>query len=569
MLSAIPQATGQASRPASRPASRQAARRATRQALRRATGPATRQATSRAARQAASRPARVALGAAAGLAAALAVALLLMAPPTIADTRWLDDRLITPDLSEMEHVHLDVVEDNSAWFALIADDDQGDHADWFTSTDAGSTWTYLAGHVWSDPSTVIGGAYGFGILMEVYEVDFELRYRTLDAVTGAEISSGVIAETDYHTAYEIIVDSNAETAPGGVEDFVVGVTMYEFTSLTARIKTYHTEDRGQTWTETATIDTGPAGHATYFYDMDMTFAVDGYPYFHIAYEKDSAIWHTYSMDGGRTWNPTAVTPLQSTHGVPQVGLGVYGTYLVIAASDTNGDLYACHSLDAGNVWGPTTVLATGLPQQRMVTIAQQPFRVFYRTADERIAMRSTLTPQYPSTWSDEEPVSVGATDMAFAAATCGEVHGQTGVVYLREDDDCRAYFVSAWGEPSSVDGDPGGSPWGDRHGDGPAWGHAPLTVFPSPSPGPVTILLGESPAANGSPSGLAAACSGLVTDAAGRVIARLGPAAARERALTWDARNLAGDPVANGTYYLRVAEPGGHTARSAPVIILR
>ncbi len=282
--------------------------------------------------------------------------------------------------------------------------------------------------------------------------------------------------------------------------------------------------------------------------------------------------------GGRTWNPPALTPIQSTHEAPQVGLGVYGTHTLIAASDADGDLLTCFSTDAGSTWGPVEVLATGLPQRRLPAISQQPFRVLYRTEDERVVMRSTLTPQYPATWSDEEVVTVGTANLPIATVTCGAVHGQTGIVYLREDDDRRAYFVSAWGEPSAVEDDPNGNPWGDPKSGVLGLTGEPLTVFPSPSPGPVTILLGESPATSGSTRGpvasssshgLAAACTGLVTDTAGRIIARLRPLAGGEHTLTWDGRNLSGDPVANGTYYLRVTEPGGHARRSAPVIILR
>ena len=181
------------------------------------------------------------------------------------------------------------------------------------------------------------------MLMEVYEEDVELRYRTFDAETGAPISSGIIAETGNQTAHEILVDSNAETTAGVIHDFVVCVNMHDAANLAPCIKTYHTDDEAQTWTETATIDMGPAGDPEYVHGMDMTFAVDGYPYFHIAYEKECGVWHTCSMDGGRTWNPSALTPIQSTHEAPQVGLGGYGTHTLIAASNADVDTGLNHS----------------------------------------------------------------------------------------------------------------------------------------------------------------------------------------------------------------------------------
>jgi hypothetical protein len=463
----------------------------------------------------------------------------------LADSRWLDDTLIDYDTPGLERVCLDVKEDNSAWYALVSGDQIGDPFGWYRSADAGASWSEIFGNTWVVANVAIGGAYGFDLLMEVWQPYLSLWYRTYDPDTGDILSSATFAHEAPREAREIVVDSNAESGPGTV--FIAVALLVDPGTGQATLKAYRTADLGSTWTDFTVLDQGPAGHPDFIGDIDLTFDINAYPFFHVVYRKSGRIWHVRTDDAGVTWD-TPTELIVNVAATSEVSVAFNAIYGIAVGESMSGQVVYCYSDDLGASWSNAMLIDTEEPVARLPSACVNfgPWTVVYRKANGRLAVRSSSNPGSPAYWTDEEYASIGTTNHPIATCMSSYPDGNTGVVYIRADDSGRPYFASESG-PSSVDEPVSVTP-------------GSLVAYPSPSAGTVTVLLGESADLAGTEQ-----ATGYVVDAVGRVVARLEEASGSH--LRWDGRDALGRVVANGKYHIHVGTQAG--MRSAPVVILR
>jgi len=472
---------------------------------------------------------------------------LVIGLPCKAEVRWLDDSIIDADAPGMDRLVVDVKEDNSAWYALVSGDQMGESFGWHRSLDAGVTWSPIYSSHWTEDDVVIGGAYGFDQLMSVWQPYWVLLFRTYDPNTGSFLLSGTIDNLYPFTAREIVVDSNAETAP--VDVFNAVVHMVDETTGEAVIRGFHTEDYGATWTDVGVLDAGPPGQPQYFGDIDLVFSVAGFPFFHVVYRKEGRIWHVGTTDGGATWE-TPTELIVNIADDSQVSVAAFGVNALAVGESTSGQVVYCYSEDAGETWSNARQIDSAEAGPRLPSVCRNngAWHCVYRKSDGRLAFRSTFTPDIAGSWSDEEYATVGPTDRAISTRMSGDLGGNVGIVFTRSDRGHRPYFASKYGEFSGV-ADHAASVAVPR-----------LVACPTPSRGPVTVILGQ---------GLTTSrWSGQVLDASGRLVAELpydrGIGLGR---LRWDGRDAAGSPVGDGRYYIRIATPRG--PQMAPVTILR
>lgn len=468
----------------------------------------------------------------------------------LADSRWLDDTLVSPAASSTDRVVLDVKEDDSVWFALVSGNQVGEGASWHKSTDAGASWTQIYSMNWVIADAAIGGAYGFDVVLQVWQAYGNLWYRVLDSSTGGTVSSGVFAYEGTRKARKIVVDSDAEVGPDQV--FIACAHLVDTETGQATLKAYRTTDLGLTWTHFSILDQGPAGEPDYFGDMDLGFAINGYPYFHVVYRRSGRIWHVRTTDAGQTWEaPTElIVNVSETTQVSVAFLGILG---IAVGESPGGQVVYCHSNDAGASWSNAMLIdeEEALPRLPSACANFGPWTVVYRKDNGRLAVRTNGTPHIPTNWTSEAYATLGTTDLPISTCMSGYPDGNTGVLYVRLEDSGRPYFASAHGEPSAVGKNPTVAAAGS------------LVAYPTPSSGSVTVLLNEW-----SDSSPAAWTSGWVMDPAGRIVAQLGRTdRASTHLVRWDGKNAGGRHVANGKYYVYLATPAG--VRSAPVVILR
>lgn len=472
---------------------------------------------------------------------------LVMGLPCAAQERWLDDSIIDADASGMDRLVVDVKEDNSAWYALVSGDQAGESFGWHRSLDAGVSWSPIYASHWSVDDAVIGGAYGFDQVMSVWQPYWPILFRTYDPNTGDEILSGNITNPYPYTAREIVVDSNAETSPADVFNAVVH--MVDETTGEAIIKGFHTIDYGATWIDAGVLDAGPPGQPEYFGDIDLVFAVAGFPYFHVVYGKEDRIWHVGTTQGGATWDDPTELVLNIADD-SQVSVAAYGVSVLAVGESPTGQVVYCYSEDAGATWSNARQIDSAEAGPRLPSVCRYDgeWHCVYRKSDGRLAFRSTFSPEIADSWSDEEYATVGPTDRAISTRMSGSPDGNVGIVFSRSDDGDRPYFASMNGEPSGVPEYPA------------SVGVPQLQAHPTPSRGPVTVLLNERLTT--------IRWSGQVLDASGRFVAEL----AHDRGIglrqvRWDGRDASGQLVGGGQYYIRLATPRGQ--QITPVTILR
>ncbi|MBD3237444.1 MAG: hypothetical protein GF330_12130 [Candidatus Eisenbacteria bacterium] len=480
------------------------------------------------------------------LAALLCVALII-GLPCEGQMRWLDDSIIDEDAPSMDRLVVDVKEDNSAWYALVSGDQMGESFGWHRSLDAGGTWSPIYASHWSVDDAVIGGAYGFDQVMSVWQPYWPILFQTYDPSTGSTILSGELDNPYPFTCREIVVDSNAETSPADVFNAVVH--MVDEATGEAIIKGFHTEDYGATWTDAGALDAGPPGQPEYFGDIDLVFAVAGFPYFHIVYHKNGRIWHVGTTNGGLTWGAPSELVLDIADD-SQVSVAAFGVYALAVGESPTGQVVYCYSEDAGATWSNARLIDDSEAGPRLPSVCRNSgaWHCIYRKSDGRLACRSTASPAIPTSWSDEEYATIGPTDRAISTRMSSDPDGNVGIVFSRSDQGHRPYFASMYGEFSGV-------------AEHPASVAVPrLQACPTPSRGSVTVILSDGLTASG--------WGGQVLDAAGRLVAELPyDRGTGSELLRWDGRDAAGNSVDGGRYYIRIATPQGQ--QTAAVTILR
>jgi len=494
----------------------------------------------------------------------LAAACALFVTPTLgpAGERWLDDTLIR-DEAGMDRLVIDARETGTELFAYMSGNQVGEREAWCRSTDSGLTWQFVNGGWWGTADHAIGAAYGFNTLLRMWETN-GLMYRTaLNATTGTVLHDGFFINESPRHAEEIVIDSNAESGPPGTEIFIACVKFLDLNTNQITLKSYRSTDHGDTWGSFNVLDSGPVGDPDYIGDVHMVFSVAGYPYFHVCYVKGGRIWSARTQNAGVSWE-SPIELIVNVADDSQVSVAAFGVYAIAAGASPSNQVVYCRTTDAGASWSNATLMDGAQPIARMPYVAYSGGRWFgiYRQPDQRLAARSTTTPEEPLSWSAEEYATFGTTERPPWAVAFGG--SNIGLVYARLDDNGHPYFASRNGVPSALD-------------DGPSSGVArEVQVFPVPSSGQVTLLL-QSPGLRGAGRGRELGSGkpagdrlgGAVVDATGRWIAPLGPwhLSAIEQEISWDGRDAGGHAVPAGVYYLRVWTPLG--LRTGRALIVR
>jgi hypothetical protein len=479
------------------------------------------------------------------------VMVFVLVPATHAESRWIDDTLIAPAAPGIERVVVDVKENNSVWYALVSGNHTGDQESWYTSADGGVSWAECYHGQWSTDDVAIGGAYGFGVLLQVWHPFNQiLWYQVVDATSCALIRYGYFTNEYPRKARNIVVDSNAESGPGQV--FIACANLVDAGTGQATLKAYRTTDLGLTWGDFWTLDQGPAGEPDYFGDIDLSFSVAGYPYFHLVYEKGGRLWHVRTTDAGASWG-TPTELIVNVNPAGGVGVSAFGVYGIAVGESPSGQVVYCNTTNAGASWSNAKLIDDGEGVVRLPAVSCRSglYHVVYRKNDGRLAERHTTNPDDPANWSAEEYASLGTTDLQPSIRGVGGANA--GVVYARRDDGGRPYFVSRAGIPGAVDHE---QPLADAKD---------LVVFPTPSTGLVTVVYSGREGSRSVGGGE----SGAVVDIAGRLVRTLRWSGAEGRGIVsgWDGRDAAGRLVPPGVYYVRLSTPTG--VRSAPLLIVR
>ena len=212
----------------------------------------------------------------------------------------------------------------------------------------------------------------------------------------------------------------------------------------ATLKAYRTTDLGATWGNFTILDQGPEGQPDYFGDMNLSFSVAGFPYFHVVYEKGGRLWHVRTQDAGVSWGtPTdLVTNVNPAGAVSVTAFGIYG--IAVGESPSSQVVY-CNTTNAGASWSSAKLIDDGEGVVRLPSVSCRGglYYVVYRKSDGRLAERHTSNPDNPANWSDEEYASGGTTGQQPSVRDVGA--NNAAVVYARLDDNGRPYFVSRAG----------------------------------------------------------------------------------------------------------------------------
>jgi hypothetical protein len=477
---------------------------------------------------------------------ALAWCILCTCPRLVlAEPLWLDDTLVSQTAPGLNRVVIDARPDGSALYVHVSGDQVNERVGWYRSTDGGDSWASFWTATWGINNGVIGGAYGFDVLVNIWQAGTGLWRRTINADTGAQIGSGTIATTSA-IVREIVVDSNAETGPSGEEHFIVCMTYLNPSNNQVSVAASRSDDNGATWSGFDLLDSGPTGAPDAIGDMHLTFARAGYPYFHVIYRKEGRLWHVRTTDAGVSWEaPTEL--ILNVAATTEVSVAAFGIFAVAVAESPTGQVVYCNSTDAGATWSVAKLIDQAEIGGRWPFIVfRGAYQALYRQPDGRLVTRWTTTPENALSWSAEEYASVGTTAHS-PWAVGGYYPGEVGVVYIRYDDDDRPYFVSRTGAPAAI---LDAAPEPPR---------VALDVFPTPSAGPFRFIwaAGPPPAA------------GEILDVAGHRVAPF-PAWSpdgRGHLASWDGRDARGRPVAAGIYFARVATPGG--VETARLVVVR
>jgi len=466
---------------------------------------------------------------------------ILCTHPDLALTEplWLDDTLISQTAPGLNRVVIDARPDGSALYSHVSGDEAGERVGWYRSTDGGDSWASFWTATWGISNAVIGGAYGFDVLVNVWQAGGNLWRRTVDATTGVQIGASIITPTSL-TAREIVVESNAETIPPGNEYFIACGTFFDPSRNQVTIVAFRSGDDGATWGDFNVLDAGPIGDPAAIGDMHLVFSRAGFPYFHVVYRKFGRLCHVRTANAGVSWEtPTELVLNVAT--TTEVSVAAFGIFAVAVAESPAGQVVYCNSTDAGATWSAASLIDGGEVGGRWPFVAfRGGYQVLYRQPDGRLATRWTATPENPLSWTAEEYTSLGTT--AYSPWAVGYGAGEVGAVYVRYDDGDRPYFISRTGTPAAVDG---GAPAPPR---------VALDVFPTPSSGPFHLVwtTGVPPA------------GGEILDVAGRRVALLPAWSADGRGYfaTWNGRDARGRSLPSGIYFAHVATPGGgQTAR--------
>ena len=461
------------------------------------------------------------------------LALFLIASTVHADPEWQNDTLISSQATGLGSLTIDARPDGSAYFAHVSGDASGEQVGWYRSTDSGQTWANFLSSVWAINNASIGGAYGFNVLVQVWQAFGNIFRRTVDATTGAQIGQSVIVNESPLVALNIVVDSNAENGPPGAEDFIAAIVFHNPTNQQSSLKVYHSTDHGATWPNQFTLDTGPLNTPNAIGDVHLCFARAGYPFFHIVYWKQGNLWAVRSTNAGISWGaPQNLFAVSSNSAVSVAAFGIFAT--AVGESPT-GEVVYKNTNDAGVTWSALKTIDAAQAGGRFPYIAFRGFyQVLYWTDGGLLATRATTTPDNQGSWSAEEPANLFPT--AYQPWAVG--HGTTiGATYIRYDDDDRPYFISFPSATNGVDEPAASAP-----------PPAKLSVFPLPAAGRVTLAWSQ-----GQPAG------GEIVDALGRQVAPLtGWTAEGSGASTaWEGLDTQGRPVAAGVYFARVPTASG------------
>lgn len=484
----------------------------------------------------------------------LTTGLLLNATAVWADSQWLNDVRISTLSAGMDRVIVDSKEDASDLYVHVSGSQVGEHVGWFRSADNGATWTSVVDSAWTIGDRPIGAAYGFGVLLQVWETGSNLWSKTVDAATGAVVfPSTIFSNESPWVAKEVVVDSNAETIPAGSEHFIACVKLLDPGTNQITLKAYRSNDHGDNWGNIATLDSGPPGDSTYIGDLHLVFPTGGYPSFHVAYEKGGHIWHVRTTDAGVTWQaPTELPAVVSTD--TEVSIAAFGVSVLAVGQSSMGEVVYCHSANAGVSWSDTKLLdgPESGPRLPALTSRRGVYHVVYRKTDGHLATRLVgVANPAPGNWTVEAYATLGATDLP--AWVCGRSGGDAGVIYVHRDDNGDPYFARRLGSPTT------GVPLVSSSA------RMQLVAYPSPASGPVKLVL-HLPEGS---SGPAPITTGAVLDVSGRVIAPL--TAWRVVGSTTesfrDGKNAQGRWAPPGTYLARIETPQG--VRSTRITIVR
>ncbi|MFB3908675.1 MAG: hypothetical protein ACE15D_09765 [Candidatus Eisenbacteria bacterium] len=479
-----------------------------------------------------------------------AALVLLLVSTSYGGPLWLDDTLIAPTALGTDRVVVDVKEDNTAWYAYISGNHVHDQDAWYTSSDDGATWSSLYRQEWLVDDVAVGGAYGFDVLLNVWQPYGSLVWcRVLDAETGAALWQSYFTSEYPLDAREIVVDANTESGPAEV--FIACASFVNVDNDQVMLKAYRSTDLGETW-DRSILDQGPTYQPDYIGDIDLRFAFNGYPYFHVVYVKHGRIWHVRTTDAGVHWE-NAQELIVNVRPTSEVSVAFNGVYGYAVGESETGQIVCCSSSDAGATWSNAALVDGAEASPRLPSISDGfglP-TVVYRKGDGRLAVRSH-TGGGRTGWGDEQYATFGTTNRPISTRMSSYPDGNVGVVFARPEEDGRPYFASLHGEPSDV-GDPALPVATGR-----------LTAWPTPTSGEVTILLPRG--ANASVgSNLAEASIFSVT---GKLISRLDAGAASQPSIVcWDGRDLDERPAAPGMYYLRLRTTAGW--RTAPIVVVR
>jgi len=471
----------------------------------------------------------------------LAGCLLALATTAHADPEWLNDTLISPSAQGLNDLTIDARPDGSALFAHVSGDDAGEQVGWYRSTNGGQSWSPLATAIWLINDAVIGGAYGFNVLLEVWQVSGTIWQQTKDATTGAFIQEAPILDESPLVAQRVVVDSNAENGPPGAEDFIAAIVYHNPTNQQSSLKVYHTTDHGVTWVPT-TLDVGPVNAPNAIGDVHLCFARAGYPFFHIVYWKQGNLWAVRSNNAGVSWSaPQNLFPVSS---ISAVSVAAFGIFATAVGESPAGEVVYKNTTDGGSTWSALKTIDAAQAGGRYPYIAfRGVYQALYWTDGGRLVTRFTSTPDNAASWSAEEPASLFPTAYQPWAVGYGT---SIGAVYIRSDENNRPYFISFPSATNSVE-DPAES----------VPRLARLTVFPLPASGPVTLAWSE-----GIPR------SAEIVDALGRQVAPLTgwTADGIGASTTWEGHDVHGRPVAAGVYFARIPTPSGMATQRIVIV---